>query len=451
MPIYSLIRVEIVTQTCLMENEGQGVQAQGRRRAVHVAVVALRRWAVCARCPPEGKMKSNRFSELRRHWRAAALLGVISSTFSTMVSQLTAARIGRDAAVDWMVVASIPFRDSVIDITPGWGAILGGILFHQWADFSWVIVFFVLLGRWTADLRPWAILMIALPWAILTSSIEWLFLVPLIPFWQPIFPLEQVYWIGLAVHLSSASMYPLVPALRDWMMGCRPSLHRRFAMTWSGLATVGLLVLGGVAFLGSQDREFPWLGNDPASDQAFLRQMSAHHRQGLIVAHIASERATNPHLRTVAKLMAASQQGDIAIFGQWWRSWFVGKLPPPSPQEHAAMPGMLSPNELDSLASAPQLEFDALFVRLMTRHHQGAIMMANQAIDQAEDPRVVLMALAIAHSQSGEIDLINGLEGMPAVKNSVLSLFRLKFMNKNPDRDLVMAPDSGDGAHSGHK
>ena len=43
------------------------------------------------------------------NWRAAALLGLITSTFSTIVSTLGAARIGRDAAVDWMVVvASIP-------------------------------------------------------------------------------------------------------------------------------------------------------------------------------------------------------------------------------------------------------------------------------------------------------------------------------------------------------
>jgi uncharacterized protein (DUF305 family) len=42
--------------------------------------------------------------------------------------------------------------------------------------------------------------------------------------------------------------------------------------------------------------------------------------------------------------------------------------------------------------------------------------MANQAIDQTEEPRVILMALAIAHSQSGEIDLMNGLEGLPAVE-----------------------------------
>jgi hypothetical protein len=75
--------------------------------------------------------------------------------------------------------------------------------------------------------------------------------------------------------------------------------------------------------------------------------------------------------------------------------------------------------------------------------------MANQAIDQTEDPRVVLMALAIAHSQSGEIDLMNGLEGLPAVENTVVSLFRVRSMHKDPDR--VMAPDDGDGAHSGHK
>ncbi|RWY79932.1 DUF305 domain-containing protein [Rhizobium leguminosarum] len=37
--------------------------------------------------------------------------------------------------------------------------------------------------------------------------------------------------------------------------------------------------------------------------------MAAHHKQGLLVAQIVAERATDPHLRTVAKLMAASQRG----------------------------------------------------------------------------------------------------------------------------------------------
>ncbi|RWY79933.1 DUF305 domain-containing protein [Rhizobium leguminosarum] len=59
---------------------------------------------------------------------------------------------------------------------------------------------------------------------------------------------------------------------------------------------------------------------------------------------------------------------------QWWRSWFVGQLPAPSSQEHAAMPGMLPPGELETLPTDPPSEFDTLFVRPMTRHHQGAII-----------------------------------------------------------------------------
>jgi hypothetical protein len=117
------------------------------------------------------------------NWRAAILLGLVSSSFSTIVSQLTAARIGRDAVVDWMVVASIPARDPVLQIEPSWPGIIGGILFHQWADFSWEVLFFGLLGRWTAALRPSAILLVAASWAVFTSAMEWLVLVPLFPFW----------------------------------------------------------------------------------------------------------------------------------------------------------------------------------------------------------------------------------------------------------------------------
>src|ERR1700712_4992039 len=145
------------------------------------------------------------------NWRAAALLGLVSSTFSTIVSQLTATRIGRDAVVDWMSVATIPFRERMLDIEPSWTTTIAGIAFHQWADFSWAVVFFGLLGRWTAGLTPRTILLIALPWSVFTSLSEWLLLVPLVPFWQPIFPLEQPYWIGFLVHATSASIYPLFP------------------------------------------------------------------------------------------------------------------------------------------------------------------------------------------------------------------------------------------------
>jgi hypothetical protein len=121
-------------------------------------------------------------SDPKSDWIAAAQLGLLSSSFSTIVSQLFAARIGRDPWVDWMTVATIPVRDSALSAEPSWSAVLAGIAFHQWADFSWVMVFFGLFGRWTALLSPLQIFLLAMPWAVFSSATEWFLLVPLVPF-----------------------------------------------------------------------------------------------------------------------------------------------------------------------------------------------------------------------------------------------------------------------------
>lgn len=362
------------------------------------------------------------WSDRGLNWRAAALLGLISSTFSTLVSQFMAARIGRDAVVDWMVVATIPLREGVLQVEPSWPVILAGILFHQWADFSWVIVLFGLLGRWTAHLRPGTILLMALPWALFTSASEWFFLVPLLPFWQPIFTLDQPYWVGLLVHVTSASIYPLFPWLRDWLAGRRPSPHRRFAAAWSSLAAAGLLALGLLAFLGWQGRELPWQGENAAYDQGYMRRMTAHHEQGVELALLAADKAQDPDLRALARLMAANQKGEIAVFRQWWHSWFPGFLPAASPEDHAAMPGMIPADQMESLRRTAGAQFDPLFVSLMTAHHKGAIAMADEVVRSDADLRLRLMSHAIRHSQHGEIELMHGSEGIAAVRSATLSL-----------------------------
>jgi len=113
-----------------------------------------------------------------------------------------------------MTVAAIPARDWALSAEPSTAAIAIGIAFHQWADFSWALFFFGALGRWTERLSPVTLAVAAVPWAVFTSAFEWFVLVPLFPFWQPIFTLQQPYWIGLLVHLSSASVYPVYAWLR---------------------------------------------------------------------------------------------------------------------------------------------------------------------------------------------------------------------------------------------
>ncbi|TWB03562.1 uncharacterized protein (DUF305 family) [Bradyrhizobium stylosanthis] len=360
-------------------------------------------------------------SRRRSHWIATFQVGLISSTFSTVVSQLFAARIGRDAAVDWMTVATIPVRDWAITAVPSWSAVLTGIAFHQWADLSWALVFFGLLGRWTADLRPLTILVLALPWAVVSSSMEWFLLVPMFPFWQPLFTLQQPYWIGLLVHGSSTTMYPLFARLR-WARGKVPEHDVRFTNAWSSGALIVIAMLAIVALFGDHGYELPWVGRDRDTDQTYIRHMTTHHAQGIELARLAGERAQDPHLRKLAMLMVASQTGEGRIFENWWLSWFDTEMPDCKTEERAAMPGFLSPAEVRQVKAAPSDQFDATFIEMMSKHHRGAVEMADQMWHSRGDPRLRIMAHAIRHQQQGEIALMHRTSGLAAVAAAVSNM-----------------------------
>lgn len=349
---------------------------------------------------------------------ASVLVGLLTSTFSTVVVSLGAARIGRDAAVDWMVVASLVLRDDAFAARPSWGTIATGILVHQSADLLWAIVFFTLLGRIAARLSPAALVLLAAPWAALTSTLEWTLLVPLWPFRQPVFTLEQVVWLGFATHLASSSLYPLFPWLQDRLGGVRPSAHRNFAAAWSGWAAGGAALLGVIALLGALDHELPHLHHAArGTDADYMRRMAAHHEQGVLIATLAETRANDPHLRALARLMHAAQRGEIDVLAHWWRSWFHEPAAfVCTEQERAAMPGMLSAAQLQALREMRGPAFDARFVEWMSLHHRGAILMADEQLHRTGDPRLALMSHAIRHEQRGEIGLMQGLEGAAAVR-----------------------------------
>ena len=75
------------------------------------------------------------------------------------------------------------------------------------------------------------------------------------------------------------------------------------------------------------------------------------------------------------------------------------------------MPGMPTPTGLLELADASGPTFDASFVQLMSRHHAGAIFMAETAIEAAVVPRVRLMAQGIRHAQHNQIAMMDRLLG----------------------------------------
>jgi uncharacterized protein (DUF305 family) len=361
-------------------------------------------------------------TSIREDLYPAVVLGLISSSFSTAVSQLAAGRLGRDASVDWMTVAAIPFGNAMIETEPGITTILAGIAFHQWADFSWELFFFIVLHRFTARLGAGALLAVAVPWAMTTSALEWLVLVPVFPFSQPIFTLQQPYWIGLLVHLSSAAAYPLFPGLRSVLVenGPWPLSSKR----WACAAAVVLTILLSADVLARQDREFMWVGSaeNGEPDRSFLRHMSAHHEQGIKLARLAVSLANDPELRQMAKLIVAGQTGERAVFDRWWKSWFGPALDFCSQAELDGMPGYLTAKQLAKVTDAAPDRFDAEFVAAMTLHHQGAVSMADDQLRNGRDLRLRAMAHAIRHEQQGEIALLHGVKGWQAVGQAMANM-----------------------------
>jgi uncharacterized protein (DUF305 family) len=92
-------------------------------------------------------------------------------------------------------------------------------------------------------------------------------------------------------------------------------------------------------------------------------------------------------------------------------------------QERAAMPGLLDPADVAKLQSTDAPSFDRLFVDLMTRHHKGAVKMADAQLRDGSDLRLRVMAHAIRHEQQGEIALMNGVDGPSAVSLAFRNMF----------------------------
>ena len=87
------------------------------------------------------------------------------------------------------------------------------------------------------------------------------------------------------------------------------------------------------------------------------------------------------------------------------------------------MPGLLDSGQIEQLRAASPPNFDALFIKLMTIHHAGAVKMADDELRGGSDPRLRVMAHAIRHEQQGEIALMNCSAGPGAVRLAIRDMF----------------------------
>lgn len=148
------------------------------------------------------------------------------------------------------------------------------------------------------------------------------------------------------------------------------------------------------------------------ADVTFAQVMIVHHAQAIEMADLAAERNHGPEVADLATGIKRAQQPEIEQLSGWLTAWGQSVPDPASSMshdDHSSGEGMMSNQEMASLEAATGPAFDKMFLEMMIRHHEGAIAMANQEINDGEFGPAEALARNIVTAQEGEIAEMNQL------------------------------------------
>ncbi|GAA3355217.1 DUF305 domain-containing protein [Saccharopolyspora gregorii] len=198
------------------------------------------------------------------------------------------------------------------------------------------------------------------------------------------------------------------------------------------VAAAALLLLGGA---GGLLIATPSHDSEPAPsavDIGFAQDMSTHHQQAVTMATLAREHAADVAVRQLAFDIETNQRDQIGRMQGWLNLWGepTGSTSPmrwmgSGGHEHgmeqhsmhgaatgsgaATMPGMADTAELDRLRGLDGPAFDAYFLQLMLRHHEGGAPMARYGAEHAGLEPVRGLAANMLGSQGTESELMRGM------------------------------------------
>lgn len=147
-----------------------------------------------------------------------------------------------------------------------------------------------------------------------------------------------------------------------------------------------------------------------SADFSYVQRMIEHHGQALEMTALAPKQAGSTQVKRLAGRIAAAQGPEIKAMRGWLKQHGGARdSASPGKHDHGTMPGMATPKQLDALRAAKGEDFDRLFVKLMTTHHQGAITMATEVLSEGNNVLVEEMANDVIAQQTSEIHRMQGM------------------------------------------
>jgi uncharacterized protein (DUF305 family) len=152
--------------------------------------------------------------------------------------------------------------------------------------------------------------------------------------------------------------------------------------------------------LGSADANY---------DLRFIDGMIPHHEGAVVMAKEALQKSKRPEIKKLANGIIKAQDKEIAELKQWRKAWYP-KAPNEPQAWHTEMKHMMAmtPEQIKAMRMDMDLgesnaEFDLRFINAMIPHHEGAVVMAKDALNKSKRPEIKKLAQAIISSQEAEI------------------------------------------------
>lgn len=139
-------------------------------------------------------------------------------------------------------------------------------------------------------------------------------------------------------------------------------------------------------------------------DRAFIDAMVPHHEAAIAMARTALAAGLKaPALRSIAQAVVSTQQDEIDRMLDWRVEWYGSAELDPNAyaQLGMSMAEMGMEGDASELEGSPDVDAD--FASMMIAHHEGAVAMANMALERSQRDEIRTLARAIVAAQQDEI------------------------------------------------
>ena len=143
------------------------------------------------------------------------------------------------------------------------------------------------------------------------------------------------------------------------------------------------------------------LGGLTGADIMFLQMMIPHHQQAIDISNLALSKSKDGELIALATAVRDGQADEIIQMQQWLSD--AGASTAMGHSMSDSMGGMLDEAELAALTASSGKDFDLLWLKAMTGHHEGAIHMT-QMIKDATNTTIKKFGQDIVTLQSAQVE-----------------------------------------------